>query len=86
MGPLEVINRYSFLVLGGAALLGLAVVLGLRRAGGIGWGIWLLLLLALVVFGLSRRAQPSAPFSSEEEIAAAWRSGRPVLVYWFSNY
>jgi len=83
---MEFLNRHSFLVFGGVALLGLGVFLFLRRTGWIGWGLWVLTLMALVVFWLSMRTRPPQPFASPEEIEAALRSGRPVLVYWFSNY
>lgn len=83
---MELLNRYSFLVFGGLALLGLGIFLFLRRAGWIGWGLWALVLMALVAFWLSARTRPSQPFASQEEIEAALRSGRPLLVYWFSNY
>ncbi len=86
MGPIEWINRHSFLVAGGSLLLGLGVFLLLRRAGWGGWGVWALVLMALVGFWLAMRTQPPQRFASEAEIEAALRSGRPVLVYWFSNY
>jgi len=86
MGPMEVLNRYSFLVFGGLALAGLGAFLILRRAGWVGWGLWVGLLAAMAVFWLSMRTRPSPSPASPAEIEAALRSGRPVLVYWFSNY
>ncbi len=86
MGLVEFLNRHSFLVFGGLALLGLGAFLLLRRAGWAGWGLWILLLAALGTFWLSRQARPAQSFASQAEIEAALRSGRPVLVYWFSNY
>ncbi|GBD08823.1 hypothetical protein HRbin22_01065 [Candidatus Thermoflexus japonica] len=83
---MEFLNRHSFLVFGGLVLLGLGAFLWLRRAGWIGWGLWALILMAMVGFWLSRRTSPTQPFASQAEIEAALRSGRPVLVYWFSNY
>ncbi|MFN3928355.1 MAG: hypothetical protein ACK4OK_01825 [Thermoflexus sp.] len=86
MGPAELLNRHSFLIFSGLALSGLAAFLFLRRVGWIGWGLWALILIALVVFWLSMRTRPSQAFASQAEIEAALRSGQPVLVYWFSNY
>lgn len=86
MGVMELLNRYSFVVFGGIALLGLGAFLFLRRAGWAGWGLWALALLMLIAFWLAMRARPSRSFASTAEIEAALRSGRPVLVYWFSNY
>ncbi|WP_322801673.1 hypothetical protein [Thermoflexus sp.] len=83
---MEFLNRHSFLVVGGLTLLGLGAFLWLRRAGWVGWGFWALILMALVVFWLSMRTRPTPHLASEAEIEAALRSGRPVLVYWFSNY
>lgn len=82
----EFTNRHSFFVIGGLLLAGLGAFLLFRRAGLLGWGLWVALLIVLVVFWLSMRARPSQAFASEGEIEAALRSGRPVLVYWFSNY
>ncbi len=86
MEPIEFLNRHSFLVFGGLALVGLGAFLLFRRAGWIGWGLWALALIALAVFWLSMRTRPSQSFASQAEIEAALQSGRPVLVYWFSNY
>ena len=87
MTPFQFLNRFSFLILPGVLLAGLAGVLIWRRSSWPWWAVWAVALVIFVGFALRGGQSTSARYDTPENIRRALAtSDQPTLVEFFSNY
>jgi len=85
MSVLQFFNQHSFLVIGAAALIIVALGLLARRARR-GWLIWGALALVTAVGWYTLRTTNGLRVSTVADYEAAIRSGQPTLIEFYSNY
>ena len=85
MSVFQFLNQHSYLIAGGTLLTIAAVVLFIRKARR-AWLLWIGLALIGVAGWFALRTGSGTQLNSVEDYEAIIRTGRPVLVEFYSDY
>lgn len=85
MSVFQFLNQHSYLIASGTLLTIAAVVLFIRKARR-AWLLWIGLALIGVVGWFALRTGSGTQLNSVEDYEAIIRTGRPVLVEFYSDY
>ncbi|MER2599426.1 MAG: hypothetical protein ABTQ73_07900 [Caldilineales bacterium] len=87
MTPFQFLNRFSFLILPGLLLAGVAGVLAWRRSGWPLWAVWTMAVVIFIALALRGGQATTARYDTPDNIRQALSSAQqPTLVEFFSNY